>query len=256
MINLKPIIKNSFILGLLFLFVGCSTTNFEDNLNNINTSNIITSTPTITIEPTPNKIINYPNLSVETFCYTNVENIDISDNIEEYATNEHLTTIDFANENIEFSLPEYENEYQLYLYNKRFYDKDMLSYKSLYLRRNLNLELYTSQGVLIKGSEIDTYLRTVLSSFGYTNIQLSDCITYWLPLLKDSKYIYISFYDENTLDNELNINTNNTNTKRIFVTFTKVNDDNFEYEEQDLTIFENKDNTKYELLEFSSALLN
>lgn len=138
------------------------------------------------------------------------------------------------------SYPEYEGGWNVAakpdgtVYNK----KDGNTYSYLFWEASLNTEWDMSSGFVVKGSDTVDFLREKLSFIGLNEKEYNEFIVYWLPLMQNNDYNFITFqteaYDSSA---RLNITPEPDSVLRVFMTF-KALDEYKEIPEQELEAFE------------------
>ncbi len=122
------------------------------------------------------------------------------------------------------------------LYDKR----DGNEYSYLYWEGALGAEWDMTKGFVVKGSDTAEFLREKLSYMGLTPREYNEFIVYWLPLMQNNKYNFITFQTEAyTSAAQLEVFPAPDSMLRVFMVYRPL-DEPVETEEQELPTFERK----------------
>jgi len=70
---------------------------------------------------------------------------------------------------------------------------DKKEYSYLYWEGTTNTELDMSKGFVVKGEDTEEFLKEKLAYMGLIPREYNEFIVYWLPILQENKYNFISF---------------------------------------------------------------
>ena len=67
------------------------------------------------------------------------------------------------------------------------------SYRFLYWEADLDMDYDLSKGFCVKGSDTKAFLEKALKELGMNNVEASDFMAYWLPVMTQNEYNVITF---------------------------------------------------------------
>ena len=67
------------------------------------------------------------------------------------------------------------------------------SYRFLYWEADLDMDYDLSKGFCVKGSDTKTFLEKALKELGMNDVEASDFMAYWLPVMTQNEYNVITF---------------------------------------------------------------
>lgn len=113
---------------------------------------------------------------------------------------------------------------------------------------NINWDL--SKGFVVKGEDTLEFLEEKLEFLGLNDREISEFITYWVPLMQDNEYNLITFQDELYTNNfALNVYPKPDSTLRVFMVY-KALDEPINIQEPILKSF---DRTGFTVIEWGGA---
>ncbi len=122
--------------------------------------------------------------------------------------------------------------------------KDGSEYSYLFWEGPMNANWDMSKGYVVKGSDTAVFLKSTLSKMGLTPKEYNDFIVFWLPIMKNNQYNYITFQNEEYTDNAvLNISPKPESVLRVFMAYQAIDKNQADFimknlEEPEITPFE------------------
>lgn len=122
--------------------------------------------------------------------------------------------------------------------------KDGSEYSYLFWEGPMNANWDMSKGYVVKGSDTAVFLKSTLSKMGLTPKEYNDFIVFWLPIMKNNQYNYITFQNEEYTDNAvLNISPKPESVLRVFMAYQAIDKNQADFimknlEEPEITLFE------------------
>lgn len=122
--------------------------------------------------------------------------------------------------------------------------KDGSEYSYLFWEGPMNANWDMSKGYVVKGSDTAVFLKSTLSKMGLTPKEYNDFIVFWLPIMKNNQYNYITFQNEEYTDNAvLNISPKPESVLRVFMAYQAIDKNQADLvmknlEEPEITLFE------------------
>lgn len=97
-------------------------------------------------------------------------------------------------------------------------DRQGREYYCLFWEGESNVSYDFSNGFVVPGSEMETFLENTLSTLGLTDKEANEFIIYWLPRMQDNPYNLISFQTKCYTDNaKLSVSPAPDSMLRIFM---------------------------------------
>ena len=98
------------------------------------------------------------------------------------------------------------------------------TYPYLFWEAQSYLKVEINEGFIVKDEDAENFLEEKLKIFGLNDIESTDFITFWLPILLDNKLSVCTFQTKEYYENfELNIEPKPDTLIRIFLFIKKVN---------------------------------
>lgn len=122
--------------------------------------------------------------------------------------------------------------------------KDGSEYSYLFWEGPMNANWDMSKGYVVRGSDTAVFLKSTLSKMGLTPKEYNDFIVFWLPIMKNNQYNYITFQNEEYTDNAvLNISPKPESVLRVFMAYQAIDKNQADFimknlEEPEITPFE------------------
>ena len=96
-------------------------------------------------------------------------------------------------------------------------------YDYIFWESSDNTEYDWSEGYVIKGSETETFLRSILPKMGLKKKEYDEFIEYWLPRMKGNSYNLITFQTERYTESaKLTVSPQPDSVLRVFMAFRKL----------------------------------
>lgn len=122
--------------------------------------------------------------------------------------------------------------------------KDGSEYSYLFWEGPMNANWDMSKGYVVKGADTAAFLKSTLSKMGLTPKEYNDFIVFWLPIMKNNQYNYITFQNQEYTDNAvLNISPKPESVLRVFMAYQAIDKNQADFimknlEEPEITPFE------------------
>ena len=106
--------------------------------------------------------------------------------------------VDFTDGNFLCTYPEYNSGWNVTAHpdGKIINKADGLEYSYLFWDGEANVKYDMSKGFVVKGADTAAFFREKLAFLGLTPKEYNEFIVYWLPLMQNNPYNYISFQEE------------------------------------------------------------
>ncbi len=129
-----------------------------------------------------------------------------------YPEKEMDVTIKLGYENLlTTTYPKYNGSWKVHAYpNGNLIDEKGRTYYGLYWEGLNSINVDFSDGFIVKGSEVASFLEEKLSILGLNEREANEFIIYWLPKLEENKYNLIRFETIDNIDKEMPLYVNPT----------------------------------------------
>lgn len=151
--------------------------------------------------------------------------------------------------------PKYNNGWNVLAYpdGKLIDQKDEREYSYLFWEGKSNTQYDFSKGFVVKGTDTVSFLQEKLSYMGLTPKEYNEFIVYWIPLMQDNTYNFITFQqDAYTEHAKLNIAPTPDSMLRIFMAYKPL-DAFVDVEPQNLDTF---NRTGFSVIEWGGTSAN